>query len=502
MASRETIIVKSGKGNGSRPLSIQKAKSAALRRRNVMLPKTEVKKSAIFITNGLFLSSLASKLSMILISIMLEYFKMKYNIAKLPSGLQIVTVPIVSSESVTLTVWVKTGSRNEDEKIGGISHFLEHMVFKGSKKRPTASEISEVVDSIGGEFNAATSKDWTNFYIKCRNAHLETAVDVLSDMVLRPLLLETEIEKEKGTILQEIAMYEDTPTAKIGDVFEELAFLGNSLGWDTAGTAKSVKQITKNDFLSYRKSYYYPENMLVTVAGGVAENRTLKLVEKYFRKFETLNSKLETISKFKTTQKNPKVKVRTKDSDQAHFIIGFMGDGRNYKNRYAQGVLATILGGGMSSRLFIEVRERRGLAYAVKTGIERYQETGYVSTYIGTDPKKVDECVKVTLDQYYGISSRQFPISSVELKKAKEYLKGHLALALEDTSAVNSFFGEQVMFLDQILTPEEIYKKIDAVRVEEVYSEAKRLFVPERLNLAVIGPYKNETKFKKLLLAK
>ena len=180
---------------------------------------------------------------------MVEYQKVNYKITKLSSGLRVLTVPMPSSESVTLTIWVKTGSRNEDKRIGGISHFLEHMVFKGSKKRPTACKISEVVDSIGGEFNAATSKDWTNFYIKCRNAHVETAMDVLSDMVLRPLLLKEEIEKEKGTILQEIAMYEDTPTAKIGDVFEELVFEGNPLGWDTAGTAESVKRIAKNEKL-------------------------------------------------------------------------------------------------------------------------------------------------------------------------------------------------------------------------------------------------------------
>lgn len=426
---------------------------------------------------------------------------MDYKLTTLPTGLRVFTVTMPGSESVTLTVWVKTGSRNEEREMSGISHFLEHMVFKGSKKRPSAREISEVVDSIGGEFNAATSKDWTNFYIKCRNAHFKTAIDVLSDMVLRPLLLEKEIEREKGTILQEISMYEDTPTAKIGDVFEELVFEGNPLGWDTAGTAKSVKLITKNDFLRYRGIHYGPENMLITVAGGIKEKEVLDLVRKYFGELQTEKiPERQTSKKFKGEQRKPRIKIKTKESDQAHFIIGFMGDGRNYKNRYAQGVLATILGGGMSSRLFIEVRERRGLAYAVKTGVERYQETGYVSTYIGTDPKKVDEAVKVTLDQYYGlVSSIKYPVSSMELAKAKEYLKGHLALALEDTSAVNSFFGEQALFLSDILTPEEIYKKVDSVTIEDVYAEAKRLFVPEKLNLAIIGPFKNESKFVKLL---
>ncbi|KKR86063.1 MAG: Peptidase M16 domain protein [Candidatus Woesebacteria bacterium GW2011_GWB1_41_10] len=428
---------------------------------------------------------------------------MQYKINRLLNGLRVLTVPMPQSESATLTVWVKTGSRNENKKVGGISHFLEHMVFKGSKKRPTAREISEVVDSIGGEFNAATSKDWTNFYIKTRNANLDVAFDVLSDMVLNPILKEEEIEREKGTILQEIAMYEDTPVAKIGDVFEELAFEGNSLGWDTAGTADSVKRIIKNDFLSYRKLYYYPENMLVTLSGGISGKKSLELARRYFEKnlLTHLGSELG-LSRgglFESVQDKPQVKIKTKQTDQCHFILGFMGDGRNYKNRYAQGVLATILGGGMSSRLFIEVRERRGLAYAVKTGVERYQETGYVSTYVGTDPKKISEAIKVVLDEYSKITDHRSPITDHELRKAKEYLKGHLALALEDTSAVNSFFGEQELFLDKVLTPEEIFKKVDAVSIDEIYTEAKRLFDITRCNLAIIGPFKDGSKFLKLL---
>jgi len=257
---------------------------------------------------------------------------MQYKINRLLNGLRVLTVPMPQSESATLTVWVKTGSRNENKKVGGISHFFE---------------ISEVVDSIGGEFNAATSKDWTNFYIKTRNANLDVAFDVLSDMVLNPILKEEEIKREKGTILQEIAMYEDTPVAKIGDVFEELAFEGNSLGWDTAGTADSVKRIIKNDFLSYRKLYYYPENMLVTLSGGISGKKSLELARRYFEKnlLTHLGSELG-LSRgglFESVQDKPQVKIKTKQTDQCHFILGFMGDGRNYKNRYAQGVLATIL---------------------------------------------------------------------------------------------------------------------------------------------------------------
>lgn len=425
---------------------------------------------------------------------------MNYKIHTIKSGLRILTSEVSSLPSVAITVWVKTGSRNEEKRVNGISHFLEHMVFKGSSKRPSAREISTAVDSIGGEFNAGTSKDWTNFYIKTRVGNIETAMDVLSDMVFNPLLKTEEIEREKGTILQEIAMYEDTPMAKIGEVFEELAFDGSPLGWDTAGSPKSVMAIKRDDFLKYRNKFYYPENMLVSISGGIKEEEALKLAEKYFSGIQNKRTaELQTGKKFLITQNKPQLKLKTKDNDQAHIIVGFMSEGRGYKGRFAQSVLSTILGGGMSSRLFIEVRERRGLAYAVKPSGDRFSEVGYVGTYAGVDTKKVDEAITVILEQYYGITNSKYPISMDEMKKAKEYLKGHIALSLEDTQAVGDFFAEQVLFQNEILTPEEIYKKIDAVSVEEVYFEAEKLFKREKLNLAVIGPYKDGGKFKKLI---
>jgi predicted Zn-dependent peptidase len=403
-------------------------------------------------------------------------------------------------ESVTVTVWVKTGSRFEEKETNGISHFLEHMVFKGSKKRPTAKAISEVVDSIGGEFNAATSKDWTNFYIKTRVGNLETATDVLSDMVLNPILASDEIEREKGTIIQEIAMYEDTPIMHIGDIFEELIFDGSPLGWEIIGSSKTVKTIERNDFVRYRDIHYHPDEMMVSVVGGIEENKVGKLVQKYFGSLARSKEKASIGTEFRSKQTIPQFKLQTKKAEQAHLIIGFTSEGRNYEGRYAQSVLATILGGGMSSRMFMEVRERRGLAYAVRTGMDRYQEVGYLSTYAGVNVEKADEAVKVMLDQYYKISkSTNLQISNKELKKAKEFLKGHLALALEDTKDVSSFFADQAMFAHEMLTPEEVYKKIDNVTLGDVANEAKKLFVPERLNLAIIGPFKNKEKFVQLL---
>lgn len=424
---------------------------------------------------------------------------MLHKLTILPNGLRIVTVPMPSSESVTLTVWSHVGSRFEDDKIAGLSHFLEHIVFKGSIKRSTAKDISTAVDSIGGEFNAGTSKEWTNFYIKAAKNNLERAFDVLADMVLNPLIKEEEVQREKGVILEEKAMYEDTPMMNINDVFENLIFGNNTLGRDTIGIEKAIKSMTREDFVSYRLKHYHPKNMLITVAGGVDNKKVLKLVKKYFAEIKEGkdNSK---ITKFKSIQTKPEIKLKTKKVDQAHLILGFLGNPLGHRDKYIESVLATILGQGMSSRLFIEVRERRGLAYSVHTSVEHYTDTGYIATYAGVDPKKADEAIKVILDEHYSISNGTKSISKEELSKAKEYIKGHIALALENTSAVNQFFGEQELLLGKIETPENINKAIDKVTVKDLVRVAKSLFVKERLNLAIIGPYRSEAEFKKLLI--
>ncbi|MFZ5932771.1 MAG: M16 family metallopeptidase [Patescibacteria group bacterium] len=424
---------------------------------------------------------------------------MKFSKVELKNNLRVLVVPLPNLESATLTIWVKTGSRLEEDRVAGISHFLEHMVFKGSKKRPTAKEIAEAVDAIGGEFNAATSKDWTNFYIKARAANLETAFDVLSDMVLAPILAEEEIAREKGVIIEEIRMYEDTPMLRINDVYEQLTFSGNPLGRDIIGSEKTVSAVKRDDFVRYRNTHYYPENMLVTVAGGVNQRNVQKLAESYLASIKPKSKSAEKMQEFAVKQTKPQVKLHPKKKEQAHFILGFTGHGRGYKGKYAEAVLAAILGGGMSSRLFSEVRERRGLAYSVRTSVERYAETGYVGTYAGVDPKRVDEAIKVTLDEHYKLASQKSGVSLRELSKAKEYLKGHLALSLEDTRDVNNFFAEQELFLKKVKTPEQVVREIDKVEIDAVLSEAKNLFLPQKLNLAIIGPYDSQERFAKLL---
>ena len=423
---------------------------------------------------------------------------MNFSLKTLPNGLRILAVPIAGLASATITVWVKVGSRMEEARVNGISHFLEHLAFKGSKKRPASKDIFGAVDAIGGEINAATSKDWTHYYVKARTQNLEKAFDILSDMILNPLLKENEIEREKGVIVEEIKMHEDTPMIRVADIFEQLIFAGNPLAWDIAGTEKSVKAVKRDDFLRYRKMHYYPENMLITVAGGVTREKIEKLSEKYFRQLPSNKTKLD-FEKFESKQVKPQLLLYDRKKEQAHFVLGFRGNPRGYEGRFAEALLSAILGGSFSSRLFIEVRERRGLAYSIRTSTERYNDTGYIATQAGVDTKRVDEAIKVTLDEHYALASRKKPISKEELSKAKEFLKGNLALALEDTKDVTGFFGEKALFLEEVLTPEEVFKKIDAVTIDQVVDEANKLFRPERLNLAIIGPYEDENRFRKLL---
>lgn len=378
-----------------------------------------------------------------------------------------------------------------------MTHFLEHMLFKGTKKRPTAKKLAEIIDSIGGEWNAATGKESTAYYIKASVSNLKRAFEILSDMVINPLLSEREIEKEKNVIISEIAMYEDTPTRRVAEIFEELLYPDCALGWDIAGIPESVMNIKKSDFLTLRKQFYTPHNMVITVAGGIKEKDVTKLAERYLGSLNSGEAR-KTAQRERFLQKEPRALVRYKDTDQAHSVIGVRGNPRGHPDRWAEEILSSILGGGMSSRLWIAVRERRGLAYYVRSEIEHYQDNGYFAIYSGVDPKHAYKAIQVILSEIHSFKAGK-GFTDRELKKGKEYVKGHLDLSLEDTRSVAGFMGSFELLEDRIFTPEEIKEKIDAVTQKDVVRVANEFFVPERLNLAVIGPYKDGGKFEKVL---
>ena len=422
---------------------------------------------------------------------------MRHYLDALPNGLKVISVPVPTSESVTVTVWVGVGSRNETDRISGISHFLEHMVFKGSKKRPSAFEIANAVDAIGGEFNASTSKEWTNFYIKARNVHLEKAFDVLSDMVLNPLIPSKDLEREKGVIIEEIGMYEDTPMWKVPDLFENIIFKGNSLGRDIIGTKKTVTSFERKDFVDYRNKFYGSNNLCLTVSGGVKRDEVKRLSEKYFGDLKRVESKVQ--EEFKPLKNTKKLIISQKQKEQAHFVLGFLAGKMDDKNRIKEKVLSTILGGGMSSRLFTEVREKRGLAYSVRSSTERFVDTGYLDIYAGVDPKRVKEAIKVTLDECYKIANGKGKVTKGELEKAKEYLKGHMALSLEDSKNINTFFGVRQALLGKVETLESVFKAIDETTPDDIVKVAGKVLRPEGVFLAIVGPYKNKKEFENLL---
>lgn len=420
---------------------------------------------------------------------------MQYTKHTLKNGLRVITVPMPNVSSATVMILVGVGSRYEEERANGITHFLEHMLFKGTKKRPSAHLLADVIDSIGGEWNAATGKESTVYYIKAGAASLEKVFDILCDMVANPLLDEREIEREKNVITAEISMYEDTPSRRVGDIFETLLYPSSSLGWDIAGTPETVRGIKRHDFDNLYSRFYYPRNMVVVVSGGTNEKEAVKLTNKYLGKLK--NKKAEKQKNNEVfVQNEPQILLKTKKTNQAHIALGFRGNPRGHGDRWAEEVLSAVLGGGMSSRLFVSVRERRGLAYYIRSDVEHYHDNGYFEVNAGISPKKIIQAIKVILLE---ISKLKTQISAQELEKGKEFVKGHLALSLEDTRNVAGFLGAFEILEQNVISPEEVASSIDKVTNADVARVAKEFFVPSRLNLAVIGPYKDSEKFKKVL---
>lgn len=422
---------------------------------------------------------------------------MKFKKTDLKNGLRVLTSPMPSFESATVLVMVGAGSRYETKLNNGISHFLEHMAFKGTKKRPSAIDISGLIDSIGGEFNAFTSKEYTGYYIKSAKTNIEISFDLLSDMLQNSLLDEKEIEKEKGVILEEINLYEDTPMRNIGDIYERLLYGDTPMGWDTAGEKDIIKKITREDFINYFKALYSPSNMTIVVAGGVDEGKILPLVSKYFSPMEAF----ETIKPLPVEEKQekPKAHIKPKKTEQAHLAIGFRTVPLDSPEKYPLSVLSSILGGGMSSRLFSEVREKRGLAYYVKANSDQYTDAGSLVATAGVDPKRIDEAIEVMLSEFVALRDGKKKISRDELKKGKEFLKGHLVLELEDSRSVSIYYATQELLEKKIDNPAEVLARIDKVTSEDVLEVAKKYFVSERLNLAIIGNFDDQKKFEKLL---
>ena len=416
--------------------------------------------------------------------------------ATAPSGLRLLALPMGGTGTVTVMAFVATGSRYEDAEEAGVSHFLEHLFFKGSKKRPTTLQISEALDEVGGEFNAFTSKEMTAFYAKASAKHTKLLLDVLGDMLINPLFQQKEIDRERGVVIEEMNMYEDSPQDSIGEQFELQLFGEHDLARKIIGTKEIISTITKKRIVKYRNQQYGAPNMVVCIAGNIEPGKALAMLK---RQFSGLPKQAPVkIRGFGGVWGTDLVSLKVKKTDQAHVIIGVRGTSLVDDDRCAVDLLSTILGGSMSSRLFIEVRERRGLAYSVHTSAEHFVDTGYIATQIGVDPGNVEKALLVILKEYKKI--REIPIVAGELKKAKENIKGHLLIRLESTNAVAQFVGGQETLTGRILSLEDVFKSFDAVTPADIQRVAKKYLAPEFLRIAAIMPNDVKNELTKLLI--
>jgi len=412
------------------------------------------------------------------------------------NGLRLVTVPMKNTQAVTVLVLVGTGSKYETKEVNGISHFLEHMFFKGTKKRPTSLDVSLVLDKIGGENNAFTDREQTGYYAKVDAKHLDVAIDWVSDIFLNSKLDSKEIEKEKGVIVEEINMYLDEPRRYVGTLWNKLLYGNQPAGWDIAGTKEIIKNIKRNDFVNYLINHYSSSNTVIVVAGKI--NNIGKLRNDIENKFKAINHKKpQDRPKVIYSQNEPKSLIHYKKTDQAHLCLGVRSYDIFHKDIYVLNVLTSILSGGFSSRMLIEIREKRGLAYYVGTSNYSNLDNGYLVTRAGVNNSKADEAATEILKQYRLIKDKK--VSAQELRKAKNYIKGRAVLGIESSDDWASFYGDQELFENKILTLEEKLARIEAVTVEDVQRVARDIFKPEKLNLALIGPFKNKKRFENLL---
>lgn len=420
---------------------------------------------------------------------------MKYSRKVLSNGLTILQIPSTDAESVVVDMFVRTGSRSESAKESGISHFLEHFLFKGTKKFPSALAITELVDGIGGEMNANTGKEHTQYYIKAHSDHLALIFEILTDMLQQPLLDSAELEREKGVIVEEINMYKDMPMAEIDNILEGMMWPNTPMGRNVVGSKQTVTKFTQSMFLDYLSRHYQTQNMIIGISGKYDPKQAQDLIKKYWKQQKKLS--FHKWSPIGDGQKRPRFVLEYKDTEQAHLAFGFKGFDFNDKRNPAATILGAILGGGMSSRLFYEIRERRGLAYYVRSSSSNYQDTGIFHIGAGVQVDKIQEAIKVILAELDKIKT--LSISNKELIKAKAYIKGRTTLALEDNQARLDWFIEQEAFHKRLKQPDEFFKDIDKVKVNDVRQVAGQLFRANKMNLAVIGPYRNDKLFKKLL---
>ena len=414
---------------------------------------------------------------------------------RLSNGISVVLVPLAGTAAVTFTVLMGVGSRYESDKQQGLAHFTEHLVFKGGKKYLSAEAVTQALDAVGGEFNAYTSYEFTGFYAKTASQHLQLGIDVLSDIVLHATFPQEEIEKEKGVIVEEINMYEDIPMRKVDHVLADLAYGDAPLGRPILGTKKTVKAFTRQDFLDYREQFYMGTQCVIAVAGAFDQDEIVEKVEAAFGEMPEGQPYRPAPSAI--LYPTSRVKVEEKKSEQAHLMLAVEAYAMAHPKRYAYRLLSVILGGNMSSRLFVSVREKQGLCYYVRAGADAYSDSGMFVVSAGVDNARLPQAVTAILKELSLI--RDNPVPADELERAKQFLLGKTLLGMEDSEQVGEFYGMQQLLEGQLEEIEEMEHKLLAVTVEEVQEVAREIFQDARLRLAVIGPHEDASALERLL---
>ena len=419
-----------------------------------------------------------------------------YTKTKLPNGLKLILAPLKETKAITLMVLLPVGSRYESQEINGTSHFIEHLMFKGTKRRPTSADISKELDAVGATYNAFTGKDHTGYFIKIAAEHCELAFDIISDMIFNSVFAPAEIEKERGVIIEEINMYHDNPMIFIQALFEQTIFPDSPLGWLISGPKEVIGKVTREQILNYKHKFYRPQNMVLSVAGNFSAARVKGMTRKYFGE-KISDYAVPKVAPLKLAQDRPRVNLMYKETAQVQACLGLPGYALNDPRLYALYLLAVILGGNMSSRLFTVVREEHGLAYYIRADLGTYEDVGTLVIQSGLDKKRILQALTLILSELKKI--RDGGVTAKELNSAKEFLKGKLILDLEDSENVAGWYGEQELLQKIMLTPEEKFKKIFAVTGAQVKKAAQDLIKPHKLNLAMIGPFKEKKEFEKLL---
>ncbi len=420
---------------------------------------------------------------------------MKPKIKTLPNGLRVLLVPMKEQRTTTALVLVEAGSKYETKDKNGISHFLEHMCFKGTERRPNQQVIAEELDGLGAEFNAFTGHEYTGYYAKTAFPYLPRVIDLLSDIYSHSLFKEEDIAQEKGAIVGEINMYEDIPMRKVGDLFMKLVYGDQPAGWEIAGPKELVTSFTREDFLAYRKQHYVPSATLVVVSGNFDPVKIFAQIKKEFGAITPAKKKGKL--KVKEVQQQPQIALEYKESDQTHLIVGVRAFPLRHRLHYPLALLSGVLGVGMSSRLFQKVRTEMGLGYYVRSSHETFSDHGLLTASAGVVNERAAEAVAAIVEQFKRLTTEL--VSDEELLKAKDMFSGRLLLGLESSDEVGEFYGGQEIQREPLETPEEVIKKIRAVTPKEIREAAKKVFQNDRLNLALIGPWKEDAEFVKVL---